>query len=71
MGNSTVGTVAVGDDGAGLGRQLEVTAEEVGVDVRLDDPLDGQAPGRGLVEVDADVAAGDRRRPPDRSSRHR
>ena len=42
-------------------------AEEVGVDVRLDHPLDPQPPPGGLLQVDADVAAGiDDDRPPGR-----
>ena len=36
--------------------QLEVAAEEVGVDMRFDDPLDGQPMVVGLVEIDGDVA---------------
>ena len=36
--------------------QLEVTGQEVGVEMRLDDPLDRQPLGRGFVEVVADVA---------------
>ena len=40
-------------------------AEEVGVEVGLDHPLDPQTPLGGLVQVDADVPAGiDDDRPP-------
>ena len=46
---------AVGDHRAGAGRQLEVAAQKVGVDVCLDHPLDGQPVGSRLVEVVADV----------------
>jgi hypothetical protein len=52
------GAIAVGDDRAGLGRQLEVTAQEVGVNVRLNDPLDEQAPRRRLLDVDTYVPPG-------------
>ena len=47
--------VAVGDDGAGGGGQLQVTGEEVGVEVGLDDPLDTQPVAGRIVEVAADV----------------
>src|SRR5207249_8014013 len=49
--------LAVGDDGARLGGQLQVAAEEVGVQVGLEDALDLEAAGGGLDEVDADVTA--------------
>ena len=51
-----VGALAVGDDGAGRRGQLEVAAEEVGVDVGLDHPLDRQPLGGCLLEVHVDVA---------------
>ena len=51
-----VGALAVRDRGAGLGCELQMPAQEVGVDVRLDHPLDAQAVGVGVVEVDLDVA---------------
>src|SRR5690606_28565252 len=41
----------------GIG-QLQVPGQEVGVEVRLDDPLDGQTVGGGVGEVLADVALG-------------
>jgi hypothetical protein len=56
-GEAYVGGRAVGDDRAGLGGQLQVPAEEVGVDVGLYHPLDLQPPLGGFLEVDADVAA--------------
>ena len=52
------GLGAVGDDGAGGLRQLEVTGEEVGVEVGLEHPLDLQAVGGRIGEVLADVALG-------------
>jgi hypothetical protein len=52
-----VGTSSVGDDRAGPSRKLEMTPDEVGVDVSLDDPFDGQPLGPGFVEVNVDVAA--------------
>ena len=48
--------LAVGDDRAGRGGQLEVPGEEVGVEVGLDDPLDVEAELVGLCEVAGDVA---------------
>jgi hypothetical protein len=45
--------------------QLQVPADEVGVNMGLDHPLDTQAPLCGLLQVDTDVAAGiDNDRPP-------
>ena len=41
-GKVDVRTFPVGDDGTGASGELEMAAEEVGVDVRLDDPFDGQ-----------------------------
>src|SRR5262249_27980004 len=52
-----LGTVAVRDRGARLVRQLEMAAQEVGVHVRLDDALDAQPVGAGVVEVQGDVAS--------------
>ena len=52
-----VGTSSVGDDRASPSRKLEMTPDEVGVDVRLDDPFDAQPLGPGLLEVNLDVAA--------------
>ena len=52
-----VGRLPVRDRRAGPGRQLEVTAEEVGVHVGLDDPLDRQPVGGRLLDVELDVAA--------------
>ena len=51
-----VGALAVRDRGARLGCELEVPAEEIGVDVRLDHALDAQAVSVGVVEVDLHVA---------------
>ena len=51
-----VGTLAVRDRGARLGCELEVPAEEIGVDVRLDHALDAQTVSVGVVEVDLHVA---------------
>jgi hypothetical protein len=48
---------AIADDGAGAVGQFKVAAQEVGVEVGLDDPLDHQPLARRLVEVDADIAA--------------
>ena len=50
-------TLPVGDDRAGAGSQLQVPADEVGVNVGLDHPLDQRAPLGGLFQVDADVTA--------------
>jgi hypothetical protein len=51
-----VGTLTVGDDCPGLRGEFEMAAEEVGVDVGLDHPLDRQ-PLRGrLLQVHADIA---------------
>nr|WP_308406722.1 hypothetical protein [Streptomyces sudanensis] len=49
---------AVGDAGAGAFGQFQVAGEEVGVDVGLDDALDGQAVALGGGEVVVDVAPG-------------
>ena len=51
-----VGAVAVGDDGADAVGELEVAADEVGVEVRLDDALDDEPFRLRLLEVDVDVA---------------
>jgi hypothetical protein len=53
-----LGGVAVGDDRAGARGQLQMTAQEVGVHVGLDDPLNGHAVGGRLVQVHPDVAPG-------------
>ena len=45
------GFVAVGDDRAGRGGELEVTGEEVGVEVGLDHPLDAQTRRVGVGHV--------------------
>ena len=55
--NSTFGIFAVADLRPGGGRQLQVTGQEVGVDVRFDDPLDLQAVLGGFAQVLVDVAA--------------
>jgi hypothetical protein len=39
-------------------REFQMPAEEIGMDVGLDRPLDPQAPHDGLLQVDADVTAG-------------
>ena len=49
------GRLAERDRGTGARRELEVTTEEVGVEVGLDDPLDGEAGGRRVGEVLVDV----------------
>ncbi len=48
----------VDDRGAGRLGEFEVSGQEVGVEVRLDHELDGEAVGLGIGEVFADVAAG-------------
>ena len=48
--------LAVGDQRAGGGGELEVAGEEVGVEVGLDDPFDPQPVGGGILEVLVDVA---------------
>ena len=53
-----LGAGAERDGGAGGIGQLQVPGQEVGVEVRLDDPLDGQPVGGGVGEVLADVALG-------------
>ena len=50
------GALAVRDHSAGLGCELEVPAEEIGVDMRLDHALDAQAMSVGVVEVDLHIA---------------
>ena len=57
MGNSTVGAVAVADDRPGGGGQLQVAAQEVGMNVGLDDPFDTQPTLGRFAEVDVHVAA--------------
>ena len=66
-----VGRLPVRDRGAGLRGQLQVTAEEVGVHVGLDDPLDRQPVGGRLLEVDARRRGEGRRRRRARSTRRR
>ena len=64
-GEADIGAGPVGDDRAGLIGQLQVAADEVGVHVGLDHPLDPQPPSRGLIEIDAHIPAGiDDHRPP-------
>jgi hypothetical protein len=46
---------AVADRRAGRGGELEVTRQEVGMAVGLDDPLDPQTVRRGVVQVGRDV----------------
>ena len=59
------GLVAVGDHRAGGCGQLEVSGQEVGVEVGLDHALDAQPVGPGVGEVPADVALRiDHHRPP-------
>ena len=48
---------AVADPGARLAGELEVAGEEVGVEVRVDDPDDRQTARRRVVEVLRDVTA--------------
>jgi hypothetical protein len=48
--------VAVRDDRAGARRELEMAAEEVGVQVRLDDSLDRQPRDLGVTQVATDIA---------------
>ena len=50
------GSLAVADDGSGGGGDFEVAGEEIGVEVRFDDPLDVQACGLGVGQVLRDVA---------------
>ena len=57
-GKVNVRTFPVGDDGTGASGELEMAAEEVGVDVRLDDPFDGEPELGSLREIVADVATG-------------
>ena len=57
-GELRLGRLAVADGGAGGGGDLQVAGEEVGVEVRLDDPLDVQAGGLGVGQVLRDVALG-------------
>ena len=45
------GFVAVGDDGTGRGGELEVTGQEVGMEVGLDHPLDAQTERVGVGHV--------------------
>lgn len=52
-----IGSCSVRDDSARAVRQLEVSAQEVGVDVSLDDPLDAKVPIGRFLEIDADVAS--------------
>ena len=56
-GEVDVGALAEGDHRAGRGGELQVPREEVGVEVRLEHPLDAQILRRGLLEVQPDVAA--------------
>ena len=53
-----LGHAAVGDRRSGRFGQLEVSAEEVGVEVRLDHELDREPVLLGGLEVRRDVAAG-------------
>ena len=53
-----LGSIAVADDGTGASGKLEMATQEVGVDVRLDDSLDGESELVGLREVVADIPAG-------------
>ena len=57
-GKLDVGVFAVADLRAGGGRQLQVTGQEVGVDVRFDDPFDTQSVFSSFTQVIIDIAAG-------------
>ena len=50
------GRVAERDRSTGARRELEVTTQEVGVEVGLDDPFDREPGGRRVGEVPVDVA---------------
>ena len=52
------GFVAIGDDRAGCRGELEVTGEEVGMEVRLDHPLDAHTEAGGVREVLRDITLG-------------
>ena len=52
-----VGIFAVANPRPGGSRQLQMTGQEVGVDVRFDDPLDLQAMFGSLAQVLVDIAA--------------
>ena len=57
-GELQAGARAVRDHRPGALGQLEMAAQEVGMDVRFDDPFDRQAVSVGLIEIDVDVAPG-------------
>ena len=56
---ANVGTSSIGDNRARPSRKLEMTPDEVGVDVSLDDPFDRQPLGAGFLEVNLDVRGAD------------
>src|SRR5690242_19840915 len=56
VGEFDVATGAEVDPGAGDGRELAMPGDEVGMQVRLDDVLDGELVAKGVFDVDAGVA---------------
>ena len=52
-----LGAGAVADPGAGGLGEFQVAGHKVGVEVRVEDALDAQAVGRGVVQVLRDVPA--------------
>ena len=57
-GELRLGRLAVADDGAGGGGDLQVAGQEVGVEVGLDDPFDLETVGLGVGQVLRHVALG-------------
>ena len=51
-------TLAERDDRPRPGCKFEVPAQKIGMNVRLDDPLDLEPAAGGLLQVDVDIALG-------------